>query len=58
MQRLYVLPVKDQLMLLLADQEACRQLDAGADLKDIQVFARTIDTSLIINIDENVQVDI
>lgn len=53
MSRVYVLAVKDQLLLLLADEKACRQLDSGASLKDINVHARTIDTSLIITINDD-----
>lgn len=53
MSRLYVLPLEDKLLLLFADEKACRQLDSGADPNDIKVSARTIDTSLIINIDND-----
>lgn len=53
MQRLYVLAPNEPLLLLLADEEACRQLDSGADPADIIVSARTIDTSLIITINDD-----
>lgn len=53
MKRLYVLPANDQLLLLLADEKACRQLDAGADLEKVTFSGRTIDGSLIININDD-----
>lgn len=53
MTRLYVLPAKDQLLLLLADAGACRQIDSGADIEDVIFSARTIDSSLIILINDD-----
>ncbi len=53
MSRLYVLPQKDKLLLLHADEKACRQLDSGADPKDICASAKTIANSLIITISDD-----
>ncbi len=53
MSRLYICPVNDKLLLLHADQEACQKLDSGASPEDINVFARTIDTSLILTINDD-----